>query len=137
VKMAAALLALAACVSLGSGPRLALAQQAPEVRVIEMTARKYAYDPGEIHVKVGTPVQVRVRALDRAHGLKFKLYPKGEQEQGPPGLTFPDGKNDFRLEKDEVVIVDFVAERSGEYEFECSVFCGVGHHGMDGKLFVE
>jgi cytochrome c oxidase subunit 2 len=137
VKVVAATLALGACLSLVSGAAPAPGQDNPQVEVIEMTAKKYEYAPEEIRVKVGTRVQLKVRALDRSHGMKFKLYPKGEREQGPPGLAFPDGKNDFRLEQDDVVTIEFVAERPGEYDIECSVFCGFGHRGMDGKLIVE
>lgn len=137
MKVAAATLALGTCLSLVSGAGPVSGQDIPEAQVIEVTAKKYEYDPGEIRVKVGTRVQLKVRALDRSHGMKFKLYPKGEREQGPAGLTFPDGKNDFRLEQDEVVTIEFVAERPGEYDIECSVFCGFGHRGMDGKLIVE
>lgn len=111
--------------------------QEPPVQVVEMTAKKYEYSPDEIHVKVGIRVQLKVRALDRAHGLKVDLYPKGEPEEGPPGLKFVDERNNVRVEKNEVQVLEFVAERPGRYQFECSVFCGLGHHGMDGWLIVE
>ena len=35
------------------------------------------------------------------------------------------------------VIEDFVANKKGEYDFVCSVYCGVGHSHMKGKLIVE
>jgi cytochrome c oxidase subunit 2 len=107
------------------------------ITVIEMTAEKYEYTPAEIRVKAGMRVQLKVRALDRDHGLKFKLYPEGEDKKGPAGLRFEEGRNEVRLKEGQVVTVEFVAERPGRYEFECSVFCGLGHHGMDAWLIVE
>lgn len=130
-------LAMTLCLSAGPGRSLIRAQQADPITVIEMTAEKYEYKPAEIRVKTGTRVQLKVRALDRDHGLKFKLYPEGEDKEGPVGLRFEEGRNEVRLEEGQVVTVEFVAERPGRYEFECSVFCGLRHHGMDAWLIVE
>lgn len=129
-------LVVAACLSLGPMRAAAPHQEAP-VQVVEMTAKKYEFSPEEIRVKVGAHVQLKVRALDRAHGLKVDLYPDGEKESGSPGLTFVRDTNNVRIEKDQVQTLEFVAERPGRYQFECSVFCGFGHHGMDGWLVVE
>lgn len=107
------------------------------VKVIEMTAKKYEFNPSEIHVKQGTRVQLRVRALDRAHGIEFALYPEGSEEQGPPGLRFPVDQKKWRLEKDQEQVIEFVAERPGTYEFRCAVRCGLGHGRMKGRLIVE
>ena len=137
MKIALSLCGAAACLAFVPPQLSGQVQDTVPVQVIEMTAKKYEYNPEEVHVKAGSHVQLKVRALDRAHGMKFKLYPKDSKEEGPPGLVFPEGKNDFRLEKDQVVTIDFVAERPGRYEFECSVFCGLGHHGMDGWLVVD
>ena len=105
--------------------------------VLEMTAKKYEFSPDEVHVKQGAHVQLKIRATDRTHGFKISLYPEGAPEKGEPGLRMAGGKNDFKLEENQEQIVEFVAERAGTYEFQCSVRCGLGHGHMKGKVVVE
>ena len=107
------------------------------VKVIEVTAKQFEYAPEEIRVKKGTRVQLKVRATDRTHGFKLSLYPDGTPADGPPGLKFDQPQDNWKLEKDQERIIEFVAERAGTYPFKCSVFCGLGHSRMNGKLIVE
>ncbi len=107
------------------------------VQVVEMTAKKYEYSPDEIRAKKGTRVQLKIRATDRTHGFKIRLYPEGAPEKGEPGLRMVDNQNNFKLEKNLEITIEFVAERPGTYLFRCSVFCGMGHRGMSGKIIVE
>ena len=107
------------------------------VKVIEVTARKYEYTPSEIRVKKGTRVQLKIRALDRTHGFKISLYPEGAGEKGQPGLRLTEQQDSWKIEKGQERVIEFVAERAGTYPFKCSVFCGLGHRGMKGKLVVE
>ncbi|MBI3484072.1 MAG: cupredoxin domain-containing protein [Acidobacteria bacterium] len=107
------------------------------VQVVEMTAKKYNYSPDEIHVKKGTRVQLKIRATDRTHGFKIRLFPEGAPEKGEPGLRMADNQNNFKLEENQERTIEFVAERPGTYTFRCSVFCGMGHRGMSGKIIVE
>ena len=134
---------IAVCAVLGLAVGLMGAQSgpaqtaAPQVKVIEMTAKKYAYTPSEIRVKKGTRVQLKIRAIDRTHGFKIALYPEGASESGGPGLKFDPQQDNFKLAKNEERVIEFVAERAGSYPFKCSVFCGLGHSGMKGLLIVE
>jgi len=107
------------------------------VQVVEMTAKKYEYSPDEIHVKKGTRVQLKIRAIDRTHGFKIRLYPEGAPEKGEPGLRMEEAQNNFKLEENQERTIEFVAERPGTYIFRCSVVCGMGHRGMSGKIIVE
>jgi heme/copper-type cytochrome/quinol oxidase subunit 2 len=107
------------------------------VQVVEVTAKKYDYSPDEIRVKKGTRVQLKIRATDRTHGFKIRLYPEGSPEKGEPGLRMADNQNNFKLEENQERTIEFVAERPGTYIFRCSVFCGMGHRGMSGKIIVE
>jgi cytochrome c oxidase subunit 2 len=111
--------------------------QADEPQAIAVTAKKYEFAPPEIHVRKGARVRLKVRALDRTHGMEFKLYPDGGEKSGPPGLRFAAAQQNWKLEKDREREIEFVAERAGTYSFKCSVFCGFGHGGMKGKLIVE
>jgi len=115
----------------------AQAKTEESVQVVEMTAKKYEYSPDEIRVTKGTRVQLKIRATDRTHGFKIRLYPEGTPESGEPGLRMVDNQNNFKLEENKERTIEFVAERPGTYIFRCSVFCGMGHRGMSGKVIVE
>lgn len=108
-----------------------------KVQVIEVTARRYQYDPSEIHVKKGARVQLKLRALDRTHGFLLSTYPEGSDGKGRPGLGFPTPQVSWKLEKGQVNVVEFVADQPGTYDFKCSVICGWHHRSMKGKLIVE
>lgn len=112
-------------------------QDAAQALVIEMTAKKYEYSPAEVRVKRGARVELRIRATDRDHGIRFDLRPAGADRASSPGLRFEDGLDNWRLEKDEVRVIRFTADRAGNYEFKCSVTCGFGHRRMKGRLVVE
>jgi heme/copper-type cytochrome/quinol oxidase subunit 2 len=103
-------------------PRLLSANAAnrPADVTLAMSARKFVFDPSEIRVKQGQVVELRIVAADRKHG--FELRPFGIRAELPEGQP---------------VTVRFLADRSGEFEFTCIVFCGLGHHGMNGKLIVQ
>jgi cytochrome c oxidase subunit II len=126
------------CMNLAGQSQSAGSPDSP--RVIEMTAKTFEFTPDEIHVKMGERVQIRLRTLDRAHGLKLNLYPDGASEDGNPGLIFDRPQDDAKVEKKQERVIEFVAARAGTYEFKCSVKCsmfGKGHDQMTGKLIVD
>jgi cytochrome c oxidase subunit 2 len=112
-------------------------QSAQDVRVIEVTAKKYEYTPSPIRVKQGTKVQLRITSLDKTHGFKINLYPDGSDAKGDPGLVFSSNENCFKLENGVPTVVDFVGRTPGTYSFHCCNRCGLGHGGMKGQLIVE
>jgi heme/copper-type cytochrome/quinol oxidase subunit 2 len=130
---------LAVGVSLaGSFAGPANARQADQnVRVIEVTAKKYVFNPSPIRVKQGTKVQLKIRALDRTHGFEINLYPDGAGTTGDPGLVFTSQDDCFKIEKDSPVVIEFVAHTPGTYSFKCCKHCGLGHGGMKGQLIIE
>lgn len=87
---------------------------------IQMTAKKYEFDPAEITVKQGQHVKLVITAIDRDHGFKLDAY-----------------NVDQRLKKGVATPVEFTADKTGTFPFECSVVCGLGHKRMKGKLVVE
>jgi len=103
----------------------------------EVNAENFKFTPALIRVKTGTKVTLTVRALDDKHGIAFKLVAEGQAEGSPPGLRFATPTPDWILEKGRDNIIEFTAERPGTYEFSCSVFCGMGHNGMLGRVIVE
>lgn len=48
------------------------AQSGDAVQVIDVSARKYEFTPGEIRLKTGAHAQIRLHPTDKAHGLKLK-----------------------------------------------------------------
>lgn len=124
--------------SFSSGKR-ATRQQTPDqnVQVIDMTAKKYEFTPGTVHVKKGTKVQLRITSTDHTHGFKINVYPDGGNTKAAPGLEFTSPQDCWQLPKGQTVTVEFVAKTAGSYPFKCCKFCGFGHGGMHGQLVVD
>lgn len=91
-----------------------------EVDEITMTAKKYEFNPDVITVKQGAHVKLVITATDRDHGFKLKAYDINQH-----------------LKKAVPTTVEFTADKTGTFPFECSDFCGLGHGRMKGKLVVE
>ena len=109
-------LALAAFAMLGS-----IAQDAsPGAEGVKMTAMKYDFNPNVVRAKKGEHVKLIITALDRDHGFKLEAF-----------------HIDQRLPKGVVVTIEFMADQSGTFPFQCSVFCGIGHKKMKGQLIVD
>jgi cytochrome c oxidase subunit II len=87
---------------------------------IQVTAKKYEFNPSVITVKQGQHVKLEITAIDRDHGFKLAAY---SIEQ--------------KLKKGVATPVEFTADKAGTFPFECSEFCGLGHGHMKGKLVVE
>lgn len=88
-----------------------------EMRVVEDT---WTFDPDEIRVREGTRVILHIENEDDyAHGFAVREF-----------------NVDQRLPGGQTTTVEFVATRSGDFEFYCSVYCGSGHFGQNGRLIV-
>jgi cytochrome c oxidase subunit 2 len=91
-----------------------------QVVEFKMTAKQFAFDPAVINVKLGDQVKITIKSLDVTHG--FALPEFGVNETLVPGKE---------------TVVEFTADKKGEFPFFCSVVCGSGHSEMTGKLIVE
>ena len=87
---------------------------------IQVTARKYRFDPPVITVKQGDRVKLIITAVDHDHGFRLPGY--DIDQKLPKGVATP---------------VEFTAGKAGTFSFHCSHFCGMGHPKMKGKLVVE
>lgn len=111
-------IALSVCVSaVASDSETGLASDGPQV--VKLSAKKYVFEPSTITVVRGRPVRIEATAVDRDHGLELQEF--GVKQ---------------KIEKGKTSIIEFTPDRAGEFTFHCSVFCGLGHHGMKGKLIV-
>lgn len=95
--------------------------QAPEPRVIEVVAKRYAFEPSEIEVAVGERVTLSVRTADGVHGVEIKKF---KVKKEIPRGTAP-------------VMIEFTATEAGRFPILCSEYCGDGHGDMKGTLVVK
>ncbi len=99
------------------------------LREINITARKWAYEPKEIIVKQGERVVIHAKSLDVRHS--FSLPDFGKNEFGLKGIK-------ALLEPNKETVIEFAADKKGEFLFGCDVVtCGDGHTDMLGKLIVK
>ena len=93
----------------------------PDPRVIDVVAKRFAFEPSQIDVAVGERVTLSVRSADGVHGLEIKkLDVKKEIPRG--------GKP---------VLIEFTAPEAGRFPIVCSEYCGDGHEDMKGLLVVQ
>ena len=114
----------------------ASAQDAQQ-QTIEVTAKRYEFDPATIHVKQGAKVQLKFTAIDHDHGFKIREYPDGADMKGQPGIVITSYQECVKLVKGTATIVEFAAQTPGTYSFRCCNFCGMGHSGMKGQIVVD
>ena len=90
------------------------------VRAFTISAQRFEFSPSVITVKRGNHVRLTITALDADHGFKL------------------DGFHiERKMQKGEAVTVEFTADQAGNFPFQCSHFCGMGHKRMKGRLTVE
>jgi cytochrome c oxidase subunit II len=95
-------------------------QNTPTEAAIRIAAERYNFTPDVIRVKKNDHVKLALTALDAEHGFKLEAFHINE-----------------KLKKGEVTSVEFVADKTGTFPFQCSHFCGRGHGKMKGQLIVE
>jgi cytochrome c oxidase subunit 2 len=112
-------------------------EETKSVQIIEVTAKKYEFNPSPIRVKQGTKVQLKITATDHAHGFKIKPFPEGSSPMGSPGLVSLSLPGCQKIEKHQTATIEFVAQTAGTYPFKCCTVCGWHHRAMKGELIVE
>jgi len=118
MKIVLAAWAAAALMAVGSGHLHFVGAAAPPQEV-DVTAKRFEFDPATITVRKGEPVELVLRTMDVPHGLKFgDLGVELKASKGKPGE------------------VEFTPEKTGDFTGHCSVFCGRGHGAMTLTLHV-
>ena len=92
-----------------------------EPRVIEIVARRYAFEPAIVEAVVGEPLRLMVVSADGPHGLEIKKFKV--KQQIPRGTT--------------PVAIEFTPTEAGRFPILCSEYCGDGHGDMKGALVVQ
>ena len=100
--------------------RAGLAQAVAAPRVVQMTARRFVYEPAEIALKAGEPVVVEIRSVDFVHGMNI-----------------PDLGMRLDLVPGRVTRLELQPKAPGVIDFVCDNFCGDGHEEMHGRFVVS
>jgi len=82
-------------------------------RRVEVTAKKFSFEPAEITVQKGQAVDLVVKSTDVAHGLKIREL-----------------NLDIKVNKGGMADAQFTPDKTGTFVGHCSVFCGSGHGRM-------
>lgn len=80
---------------------------------IEITAKRFAFAPGEITLKKGQPVVLVLKSADVPHGLRCHELDL-----------------DIKSNKGSVTEAHFTPDKTGVFVAHCAVFCGSGHGQM-------
>lgn len=91
-----------------------------QVKEINLEAYQFSYSPDTITVNKGDIVKIHATSRDVPHGIFIKEYAINE-----------------KVEKGKTTDIEFIADKTGEFDILCSVYCGRGHSNMKGKLIVE
>lgn len=91
-----------------------------EPRIIEVVAKRFAFEPARIEATEGEHIRLVVTSADGVHGVGIKKF---RLEKAVPRGGAP-------------VTIDFVASAAGEFPLLCSEYCGNGHEDMKGLLVV-
>lgn len=105
------------------GSDAAAAQAPPAVgsdRTIKMTAELWKFTPNVVTVKQGEKVTLEVTGVSGTHGLAIPELGINE--------TIIQGKT---------VTIDVPTDKTGTFDFRCSIQCGSGHSEMTGKIVIE
>jgi cytochrome c oxidase subunit 2 len=87
------------------------AQAAP--KRIEVTAKRFSFDPAEITLKKGEPVVFVLKSADVPHGIRIREL-----------------NLDLKVPKGGTSEATFTPTKTGDFVGHCSVFCGTGHGSM-------
>jgi len=87
---------------------------------MEISAKRFEFNPKEVHLKAGEPVTVRLVSTDRSHGLLIKEL----------GIDLD--ANDSAPDS-----IKITSSRAGTYPALCDHYCGSGHGNMRMSVIVE
>jgi heme/copper-type cytochrome/quinol oxidase subunit 2 len=94
----------------------------PAYSTITMGLSKQTPQNPVIEVSRGEHVVLKLKSSDVIHGFSLKDF----------GIFVSDG-----IHPGKVVLVSFVADRTGTFQFSCNAICGDNHQNMQGTLVVK
>lgn len=84
------------------------------IREFTLDASRFEYNPDTIIVNKDDKVRIIINNIDTQHGIRIPEYNVKNENQ-----------------------VEFTANKQGEFDFYCTVYCGDEHKEMKGKLIVK
>jgi len=100
-----------------SSPRRAHAEGGP--RVIEITAKRFAFNPNQITIKKGETVKIRLTSEDVTHGFFMRAL-----------------KIDEEVEPGKPTEITLTPQAAGTFTTICDHFCGANHGNMNMTITV-
>jgi cytochrome c oxidase subunit 2 len=91
-----------------------------KIKEIKLEAYQFGFSPEIITVKKGDIVTILVTSRDVTHGVYIQGY-----------------NINVTVDKEAEKKIEFIADKIGQFEILCSVYCGEGHRQMKAKLIVE
>ena len=91
-------------------------------RVVSISAERFTFNPSKVTVKEGQLIEFVLTSDDTDHGFRIP-------EAGIDVAIPPSGRGEARIR--------FLANRKGDFVFECSRPCGAGHNLMRGTIQVK
>jgi cytochrome c oxidase subunit 2 len=92
----------------------------PSPSVVEISAKRFEFNPKEVHLRAGQPVTIRLIGTDHAHGLLVQ----------PLGV-------DLDASPDKPAEITITPKDPGTYAAICDHYCGMGHGNMRMTFIVE
>lgn len=89
---------------------------------VYLMAYQFGFMPSVLRLEAGVPYRFRMMALDVAHGASLQLGP---------------GARIVRLRPGTLVEQALTFSRPGEYLLYCTVYCGLAHDRMQGRVIVS
>jgi cytochrome c oxidase subunit 2 len=91
-----------------------------DARVIEITAKNFAFAPNSISVKKGEKVKLRITSTE-----------------GNLGFGIPDLGINTVINDGKTVEIELPTDEAGTFSFLCTVPCGPGHMDMKGTIVIS
>jgi len=119
-------LTLALCIFLaapaGTRADVTVTRSQDQVKVVRVSAERFAYTPSEIVVEKGTTIEFHLTSDDTDHGFR---------------IVGTDVNAEIPKRRRGETVVKYVADTEGTFIIECSRPCGAGHTAMRAVLVVK
>ena len=88
---------------------------------VYLMAYQFGFLPAVLRLEAGVPYRFRMMAVDVAHGASVRVGPGARVVRLRPGV---------------LVEQELTFQRAGEHLLYCTVYCGIAHDRMQGKIVV-
>lgn len=88
---------------------------------VYLLVQQWSFEPDILHLRASAPYRLRMMAVDVAHGASLRLGPASRIVRLRPGVA---------------VEQEIAFTRPGAYLVYCTLYCGIGHDRMSGRILV-